>query len=47
MQGQKQAVIIHRVVDELKLKSLREINMEVRSFLSKKGSIKTEGYDMN
>ena len=40
--------ITQRVVDELKLKPLREINMEVSSFLSKKeGVIKLKEYELN
>ena len=37
--GSPQTFITQRVVDELKLKPLREINMEVSSFLSKKEGV--------
>ena len=46
--GSQQTFVTQRVVDELKLKSLREINMEVSSFLSKKeGAMKLKEYELN
>ena len=46
--GSQQTFITQRVVDELKLKPLREINMEVSSFLSKKeGVMKLKEYELN
>ena len=46
--GSQQTFITQRVVDELTLKPLREINMEVSSFLSKKeGVMKLKEYQLN
>ena len=46
--GSQQTFLTQRVVDELKLKPLREINKKVSSFLSKKeGVIKLKEYELN
>ena len=46
--GSQQTFITQRVVDELKLKLLREINKKVSSFLSKKeGVMKLKEYELN
>ena len=44
----QQTFLIHRLVDELNLKPVREINMEVSSFLSKKQRLmKLKEYELN
>ena len=44
----QQTFLIHRLVDELNLKPVREINMEVISFLSKKQRLmKLKEYELN
>ena len=44
----RQTFLIHRLVDELNLKPIREINMEVISFLSKKQRpMKLKEYESN
>ena len=46
--GWQQTCITQRLVDEMKLKPLREINMEVSIFLSKKqGVMKLKEYKLN
>ena len=44
----QQTFFIHRLVDELNLKPVREINMEVSSFLSKNQRLmKLKEYELN